>query len=41
MAKKTLTIMDKLGFPLDKMTIFFKEPNEILHNFRKNCVFTS
>ena len=30
--------MQKLGFPMEKMEIFFKDEHEQLHSFRKNCV---
>jgi hypothetical protein len=36
--EKTLEVMKKLGFPLDHIHIFFKQPNEVLHSFRKNCI---
>lgn len=35
---KTLEVMKNLGFPLEKMTILFKETNAILHSYRKDCI---
>jgi hypothetical protein len=31
-------MMKKFGFPLEYLTIFFKEPNQILANYRARCV---
>jgi hypothetical protein len=35
---KTLEVMEKLNFPLDKMTIYFNEPSKSLHNYRQKCL---
>ncbi len=36
--EKTLEVMERLGFPLNKVEIFFKKKNEKLFNYRKNCM---
>ncbi|MHA1475654.1 MAG: hypothetical protein ACTSRX_08885 [Promethearchaeota archaeon] len=36
MKKKTLDVMNKLGFRMEDLTIFFKNPNESLSIYRKN-----
>jgi len=38
MRKKTLEVMNKLGFPMKNLTIFFKNPNESLSIYRKNSL---
>jgi hypothetical protein len=35
---KTLDVMEKYGFPVDEMTIFFKETNQSLAQFRNQCI---
>ncbi|QEE15808.1 hypothetical protein DSAG12_01635 [Promethearchaeum syntrophicum] len=34
--KKTLEVMKKLGFPMENLTLYFKNPNESLSIYRKN-----
>ena len=36
--RKTLEIMKKLGFPMEDITIFFKNPNESLSVYRRNTL---
>jgi len=36
--EKTLEILKKQGFPLEKIQVYFKETNAILHSYRKDCV---
>lgn len=35
---KTLEVMKKLDFPLQKMKIYFKGPSDILHSWRQKCI---
>ena len=36
--EKTLEVMKKLNFPLDRLKIFFKKTNEKLFVYRKKCI---
>jgi hypothetical protein len=35
---KTLEVMNKLGFPLHLMKIYFKGSSDVLHNWRQKCI---
>lgn len=38
MKEKTLQIMKKQGFPMEKLCVYFKDTNAILHTYRKDCI---
>ncbi|MBD3353859.1 MAG: hypothetical protein GF364_20420 [Candidatus Lokiarchaeota archaeon] len=36
--EKTLEVMEKLGFPMDKVKVYFKKVHTILRQYKKNCI---